>query len=127
MSFGLRGVEFQLGFKNGPRKVKIMPVCLFGCGFGFGLWLAIPSSDSSTGSPAFAAPGFLRLAQWLMQRRLSKIIEDYQLRRKSFFLISIFFWIFFATPDRAQREQPNGGQKKSCVCAFARRGALKFK
>ena len=34
----------------------------FGCGFGFGSWSASPSSDSSGGSPAFAAPGFLRLA-----------------------------------------------------------------
>ena len=52
------------------------------------------------------------LGQWLMQRRLSKMIEDYHAPSKSDFLISIFFWIFFATPDRAQREQSIGGLKK---------------
>jgi len=60
----------------------------------------------------------------------TKIIEDYRRlsapSEKLFFLFQFFFVIFFATPDRAQREQPLGGLKISCVRAFARRGASKF-
>ena len=45
----------------------------------------------------------------------TKIIEDYRRLscsvEKLFFYFN-FFWIFFATPDRAQREQPIGGLKK---------------
>ena len=41
------------------------------------------------------------------------------LRRKAIFLISSFGGIFFATPDRAQREQPIGGLGL-CVCARVR-------
>ena len=44
----------------------------------------------------------------------TKIIEDYRRLscsvEKLFFNFN-FFWIFFATPDRAQREQPIGGLK----------------
>ena len=42
MSFGLRGVGFQLGFKNGPRKVKIIPK---GPAFSFLNYCQFPSQD----------------------------------------------------------------------------------
>ena len=52
----------------------------------------------------------------------TEIIEDY--RRLSCSVEKLlfnfnFFWIFFATPDRAQREQQIGGLKK-CVRARVR-------
>ena len=44
----------------------------------------------------------------LYQTRIERflVIEDYHAPSKIYFFNFIFFWIFFATPDRAQREQP---------------------
>ena len=71
-------------------------------------------SQSAIRTPRLARPRGVARVRAVIDA--TNIIEDYRRlsasSAKRFFLISTSFWIFFATPDRAQREQPIGGLNK---------------
>ena len=80
------------------------------------------ASSSAAAAALLQLPSDLRNEDY---RKLSKII---MLRRTAIFKFKLSPRFSLLLPaDRAQREQPIGGLKNSCVRAFARRGALEFK